>query len=62
MIFTERLTGLVRPILVPAEVVTDSRKFMKMGIFRSLARCLVILLCYELRLPIPARTFFNPIR
>lgn len=62
VIFTERLARLARPTLVPAEVVTDSRKFMKMGVFRSLGRCLAILLCYALRLPIPARAFFAPIR
>jgi rSAM/selenodomain-associated transferase 2 len=62
VIFSERLARLARPTLVPAEVVTDSRKFMKMGVFRSLGRCLAILLCYELRLPIPARRFFAPIR
>ncbi len=62
VIFSERLARLARPTLVPAEVVTDSRKFMKMGVFRSLGRCLAILLCYELRLPIPTRTFFAPIR
>lgn len=62
VIFSERLAHLARPTLVPAEVVTDSRKFVKMGIFRSLARCLAILLCYELRLPLPTRAFFAPIR
>ena len=62
VIFTERLARLARPTLVPAEVVTDSRKFVKMGVFRSLGRCLAILVCYELRLPIPARAFFAPIR
>jgi rSAM/selenodomain-associated transferase 2 len=62
IVFSERLLSAARPIIIPAEVVTDSRKFMKMGVFRSLARCLLILLCYELRLPIPARPFFAPIR
>jgi rSAM/selenodomain-associated transferase 2 len=62
VIFTERLARCARPTLVPAEVVTDSRKFVKMGVFRSLGRCLAILVCYELRLPIPARGFFRPIR
>jgi hypothetical protein len=62
VICSERLARLGRPTLVPAEVVTDSRKFTQMGIFRSLGRCLAILLCYEPRLPLPARTFFTPIR
>jgi rSAM/selenodomain-associated transferase 2 len=62
VIFSERLARLARPTLVPAEVVTDSRKFVKMGVFRSLGRCLAILLCYELRLPLPTRAFFAPIR
>jgi rSAM/selenodomain-associated transferase 2 len=61
VIFTERLAAIGRPSLIPAEVVTDSRKFVQMGIFRSFVRCLAILLCYELRLPIPGR-FFAPIR
>jgi rSAM/selenodomain-associated transferase 2 len=62
VVFTERLAALGRPTLVPAEVVTDSRKFVQMGVLRSLGRCVAILLCYELRLPIPARAFFSPIR
>ena len=62
VIFSDRLARLARPTLVPAEVVTDSRKFVKMGVFRSLGRCLAILLCYELRLPLPTRAFFAPIR
>jgi rSAM/selenodomain-associated transferase 2 len=62
VIFSERLARVARPTLVTAEVVTDSRKFVQMGVFRSLGRCLAILLCYELRLPLPARAFFAPIR
>jgi hypothetical protein len=62
VIFTERLARRARPTLVPAAVVTDARKFVQMGIFRSLGRCLAILICYELRLPLPARAFFTPIR
>jgi hypothetical protein len=61
-VLPERLARLARPTLVPAEVVTDSRKFMQMGVFRSLGRCLAILLCYELRLPLPTRAFFASIR
>jgi rSAM/selenodomain-associated transferase 2 len=62
IVFSERLLAVVRPRVMPVEVVTDSRKFIKMGVFRSLARCFVILLCYELRLPVSARAFFAAVR
>jgi glycosyltransferase involved in cell wall biosynthesis len=62
VVFSERLGALTRPILIDDAVVTDSRKFVQMGVFRSLLRCCAILLCYELRLPIPARSFFHPVR
>jgi hypothetical protein len=62
VVFSERLGALTRPILVDDAVVTDARKFVQMGVFRSLLRCIAILLCYELRLPIPARSFFHPVR
>jgi hypothetical protein len=62
VVFSERLGALERPILMSDPVVTDSRKFVQMGVFRSLLRCIAILLCYELRLPIPARSFFHPVR
>jgi rSAM/selenodomain-associated transferase 2 len=62
VVFSERLGALARPILMSDPVVTDSRKFVQMGVFRSLLRCIAILLCYELRLPIPARSFFHPVR
>lgn len=62
IVFSESLLRVTRPTVVPAEVVTDSRKFLKMGVFRSLARCLAILVCYELHLPILGRSFFAPVR
>jgi hypothetical protein len=62
VMFCERLIKLTRPVLVPHAVVTDARKFIQMGPWRSLARVLAILLAYELRLPIPARSFFGDVR
>jgi hypothetical protein len=49
-------------LLVADAVITDPRKFLRMGVFRSLGRCLLILACHELRLPIPARVFFSDVR
>ena len=62
VMFCEALVRTTRPLLLDEEVVTDARKFVQMGPWRSLARVLAILLAYELRLPIPARRFFSDVR
>ena len=51
-----------RPRLLQTCVVTDARKFMQMGVWKSLGRVALILTCHELRLPIPARGFFRDVR
>lgn len=60
--FGERLRAAIRPRLLNLYVVTDARKFTQMGAWKSLGRVALILTCHELRLPIPARTFFSDIR
>ena len=60
--FCDRLVQVTRPALVVEEVITDARKFVKMGIWRSFARVFIIILCYQLRLPFTARKFFSDIR
>ncbi|MFQ5755770.1 MAG: TIGR04283 family arsenosugar biosynthesis glycosyltransferase [Acidiferrobacterales bacterium] len=60
--FGEKLKRVTKPVLLDQHVITDSRKFVQMGIWRSLTRCAVILLCHGLRLPIAARAFFADIR
>lgn len=60
--FCEKLVRITTPKLLATPVVTDSRKFVKMGVWRSLARVLVIILCVEFRLPIVPRAFFQDIR
>jgi len=59
---SERLLEYTAPFLIDRCVITDSRKFEKMGVWRSLIRCALILACYELRLPIIGTRFFQPIR
>ncbi len=58
----EKLIRLVRPVLLSPPVVTDSRKFVKMGIWRSLARVLLIILHVEFHLPVLPLAFFRDIR
>jgi len=62
VVFGERLRQVTRPRFMPLTVTTDARKFLQMGIWTSLARVALILTCHELRLPIPARSFFRDVR
>lgn len=62
VLFCEKLLQETRPALLDEHVITDARKFLQMGVWRSLARVFLILLCFELKLPIPARAFFSDIR
>jgi rSAM/selenodomain-associated transferase 2 len=62
LLFCEKLKAYTRPILLEEYVITDSRKFVQMGIWKSLSRCLVILLCHVLHLPFIPKKFFSDIR
>ncbi|MDF0645145.1 MAG: TIGR04283 family arsenosugar biosynthesis glycosyltransferase [Nitrospira sp.] len=60
--FCERLITVTLPVLLSPPVVTDARKFVKMGIWQSFIRVLLIILHVEFRLPILPRAFFQDIR
>ena len=60
--FCERLIRHTIPKILSPPVITDSRKFVKMGVWRSLARVFLIILCVEFRLPILTPAFFKDIR
>lgn len=60
--FCEKLRRIATPVLLAPPVLTDSRKFVKMGVWRCLARVLLIILCVELRLPVLPRAFFQDVR
>lgn len=59
-----KLLPHTRPLLMPTTVVTDARKFLKLGIWRSFWRAIAIILSVELRRPIPrfALEFFQDVR
>ena len=61
--FCQKLVQAVTPVILEDCVITDSRKFVQTGIWRSLYRCMAILTRIELGLPI-ARSypFFKEIR
>jgi len=58
----EKLIKEATPLLLSPPVVTDARKFLKMGVWRSFLRVLLIILHVEYRLPVLPRTFFQDIR
>jgi len=60
--FCERLLDETRPVLLDDAVITDSRKFEQMGVWRSLARVTTLLVTHRLRLPPAGRSFFSDIR
>jgi rSAM/selenodomain-associated transferase 2 len=62
IVFCQRLKQVSRPRLLEQHVITDSRKFVQMGIWRSFGRCLAILLCHSLHLKRIPRAFFAEIR
>lgn len=60
--FCERLIAVTTPLLLSPPVVTDARKFLKMGIWRSFLRVLLIILHVEFHLPVLPRAFFQDVR
>ena len=60
--FCERLIRVTKPLLLSPPVITDARKFIKMGIWRSFVRVLLIILHVEFRLPVLPRAFFQDVR
>lgn len=59
---SEKLLSAAKPVLLDEHVMTDARKFLKMGVWCSLGRVFVIMLCYRLRLRIPMQEFFSAVR
>ncbi len=60
--FCEKLIRVTEPLLLAPPVITDSRKFVKMGVWKSFVRVLLIILHAQFRLPVLPRVFFQDIR
>lgn len=60
--FGERLLKVTKPLLLSCSVVTDARKFVKMGVWRSFLRVIAVILHVEYRVPILPRAFFKDVR
>jgi len=62
IVFGKKLLHYTVPLLLPAPVITDARKFLRMGIWKSLTRVLLIILHVEYGLPTLTPAFFQDIR
>lgn len=62
VVFGQTLLTQTTPRLLPLTVITDSRKFVKMGIWRSFIRVLMIILHVEFGLPTFSPAFFRDVR
>lgn len=60
--FCEKLLKTTNPILLFPPVITDARKFLTMGVWRSFIRVLLIILHVEYRLPVLPQAFFKDVR
>ena len=61
--FCEKLVKYSAPVIVDSHVNTDPRKFIQMGIWRSLYRVAVIQLRHELKMPVANdHPFFSEVR
>jgi hypothetical protein len=60
--FCEKLIKITKPLLLSPSVVADARKVLKMGVWRSFLRVLLIILHVEFRLPVLPRAFFHDVR
>lgn len=60
--FCDKLVRATTPILLDPPVLTDSRKFVQMGVWRSFVRVLLIILHVQFRLPVLPRAFFSDVR
>ena len=61
IVLCQRLRTLGEPAFIDREVVTSARKFVAMGVWRSFARVLAILVCHRAGWPLP-RAFFTDVR
>jgi len=60
--FSLALRRVTRPVMVPATVVTDSRKFAAMGPLRATARSVSLLVRFRLRRDVAGDRFFGEYR
>lgn len=62
VLLSEKLRQATRPAFLTETVVTDARKFLAKGVWRTTLRALGILLCHETGVPLRSHRFFEDVR
>jgi rSAM/selenodomain-associated transferase 2 len=62
VLLSEKLRQATRPAFLQETVVTDARKFLAKGVWRTTLRALAILLRHETGLPVRSGAFFEDVR
>ena len=62
LLLGEQIARVTSPVTMDSYVITDSRKFEQSGIWLSLLRVILIQISHELKLPMPALSFFANVR
>ena len=62
VLISEHILKHTRPVLLEQIATTSSRKFEQRGLYRSFFDIVVIMCCYELRLPVFRQGFFASFR
>ena len=62
LIFGEQVQKITQPVLLNSYIITGSRKFEQMGVWRSLWRVMIIQMRHELGLEIQGTKFFADVR
>ncbi len=62
VMLSEKIIKTSQPVIMDQAVITDSRKFEQRGIVKSFLQVFIIMSCYELGLPLRARSFFSAVR
>jgi rSAM/selenodomain-associated transferase 2 len=60
--FCEKLIKRTTPLILSPPITTDAPKFLKLGVWRSFLRVLLIILHVEFRLPVLPRAFSQDVR
>ena len=60
--FSEELIKQTQPMQLECGVITDSRKFIRRGIWKSFIEVVLIQLHCHINIPLLSKSFFSPIR